>query len=126
MTVMGDALVDGLSDAGSTPARSIGKSIRYWFIINSGWIFYFQDSCSCFFCFAQSERYRLISVWYGIPESSLCALKKLIVSQSMLIETCFDTIADKVNRCLRCSTSDAESPLLKIKNDALHHNNQLI
>jgi len=26
MTVMGDALVDGLSDAGSTPARSIWKN----------------------------------------------------------------------------------------------------
>lgn len=25
MTVMGEALVDGLSDAGSTPARSISK-----------------------------------------------------------------------------------------------------
>lgn len=25
MTVMGDALMDGLSDAGSTPARSISK-----------------------------------------------------------------------------------------------------
>lgn len=25
MTVMGEALMDGLSDAGSTPARSIGK-----------------------------------------------------------------------------------------------------
>ena len=29
MTVMGDALVDGLSDAGSTPARSIEKRRIY-------------------------------------------------------------------------------------------------
>ena len=28
MTVMGDALVDGLSDAGSTPARSTIKSSK--------------------------------------------------------------------------------------------------
>ena len=28
MTVMGDALMDGLSDAGSIPARSIKKRIK--------------------------------------------------------------------------------------------------
>ena len=32
------------------------------FKTNSGWIYYFHDICSCFFCFAQSERYRLIRV----------------------------------------------------------------
>ena len=29
MTVMGEALVDGLSDAGSTPARSTEKSLNF-------------------------------------------------------------------------------------------------
>ncbi len=48
MTVMGDARMDGLSDAGSTPARSTdilkflkeskisGYFLRFWWKINSG------------------------------------------------------------------------------------------
>ena len=37
MTVMGDALMDGLSDAGSTPARSTKKVpiFRYFFYLVS-------------------------------------------------------------------------------------------
>ena len=44
MTVMGDALVDGLSDAGSTPARSTYKN-RFNPIINGlGGFFYKNES----------------------------------------------------------------------------------
>ena len=40
MTVMGEALVDGLSDAGSTPARSTEKTSNY--LRNQGiWRFLF-------------------------------------------------------------------------------------
>lgn len=38
MTVMGDALVDGLSDAGSTPARST-KNVRTVIFNNSSDVF---------------------------------------------------------------------------------------
>ena len=50
---------------------------------------YFQDICNFFLFFAQSDKYRLISVWYGTPDSSLCSLKKSIVSLSILIVICF-------------------------------------
>lgn len=50
---------------------------------------YFQDTCNFFLFFAQSDKYRLISVWYGMPDSSLCALKKSTVSLSIFIVICF-------------------------------------
>ena len=52
-------------------------------------LLYSQDICNCFLCFAQSDRYRLISVWYGMPDSLLCSLKKSTVSLSMFIVICF-------------------------------------
>lgn len=58
-------------------------------VLYTRFMFYSQDICNCFFCFTQSERYRLMSVWYGMPESSFCCLKNSIVSLSILIVICF-------------------------------------
>lgn len=48
MTVMGDALVDGLSDAGSTPARSIMKKVLSFLI--TPFFYYFLVSFTSFSC----------------------------------------------------------------------------
>ena len=50
MTVMGEALVDGLSDAGSTPARSIRKRrvLRRFFLFNKSCKSF--NSFPLFFC----------------------------------------------------------------------------
>ena len=51
-------------------------------------VFYCHDRFSCLLLFAQSRRYRLISVWYGMPALCDCALKKSIVFPSMFIVIC--------------------------------------
>lgn len=52
MTVMGDALVDGLSDAGSIPARSTKKSLLELFTIKKFGSF---DVSSEYIGFGESE-----------------------------------------------------------------------
>ena len=52
MTVMGEALVDGLSDAGSTPARSTKKSLLELFTIKKFGSF---DVSSEYIGFGESE-----------------------------------------------------------------------
>ena len=52
MTVMGEALVDGLSDAGSTPARSTKRSLLELFTIKKFGSF---DVSSEYIGFGESE-----------------------------------------------------------------------